>query len=219
MEIEHQEGQEIEGLNEVERQISLTRNDSGISYVPSSQSSGDVVVYEDPKPRRKKKKIDLVDAEMVMTLDRTTTTSRNATYLLASTSKRLGVNFQDVILSHSTVHRRRNKHRKAIAEASNRNLDRENITTLHWDGKLLPDITGEDIVDRLPILVSGYNVEELLAVPKLTVATGKSQAEVILEAVQEYELKSSVKALSFDTTPVNTGKFLHVLLVTKLCAF
>jgi len=45
---------------------------------------------------------------------------------------------------------------------------------VHWDGKLLPDISGNhEKVDRLPILVSGRGVERLLNVPKFPNAQEK----------------------------------------------
>ena len=37
---------------------------------------------------------------------------------------------------------------------------------VHWDGKLIPDLTDKQ-VDRLPILVSGLGISQLLAVAKL----------------------------------------------------
>lgn len=42
-----------------------------------------------------------------------------------------------------------------------------NGLVVHWDGKLLPDITGHEKVDRLPIVVIQENTEQLIAVPKL----------------------------------------------------
>ena len=37
--------------------------------------------------------------------------------------------------------------------------------TIHWNGKLLEDINAENVVDRLPVLVSGNGVDQLLGVP------------------------------------------------------
>jgi len=36
--------------------------------------------------------------------------------------------------------------------------------TVHWDGKLMPDLTGRDNVDRLPILVSTMGETKLLGI-------------------------------------------------------
>lgn len=43
--------------------------------------------------------------------------------------------------------------------------------TCHWDGKLVPNTTNngneEIVVDRVPVVVTGENVEKTLGVPKL----------------------------------------------------
>ncbi|KAF0708425.1 Uncharacterized protein FWK35_00031509, partial [Aphis craccivora] len=53
--------------------------------------------------------------------------------------------------------------------------------TVHWDGKILPDITGKDNVDRLPILVSGDGVSKLLSVPKLESGTGEAISNAVID--------------------------------------
>ena len=52
---------------------------------------------------------------------------------------------------------------------------------LHWDGKLMKDLTGDEKVDRLPILVSGFGINQLLSIPKLPSGTGKAVAEAVIE--------------------------------------
>ena len=74
--------------------------------------------------------------------------------------------------------------------------------TVHWDGKLIEDITTKEYVDRLPVLVSGANTEILLRVLKLSSGTGTSQAEAVIKSLN---LRDQVVALSFDTTASNTG--------------
>ncbi|ESN94365.1 hypothetical protein HELRODRAFT_164196 [Helobdella robusta] len=77
---------------------------------------------------------------------------------------------------------------------------------VHWDGKLLLDLTGNQKVDRLPIVVAGAGVEKLLSVPKLESGTGERQATEVHECLLEWNLEESVKALVFDTTASNSGK-------------
>ena len=77
---------------------------------------------------------------------------------------------------------------------------------LHWDGKLMEDLTGDQKVDRLPIIVSGSSIEQLLAVPQLSAGTGQAMADAMLETVSSWGLKDQIKALSFDTTSSNTGR-------------
>jgi len=98
------------------------------------------------------------------------------------------------------------KHRKAIAEGLKAEFRSEVPLTIHWDGKLLPDITGKETVDRLPILVSGDGVDQLLAVPKLPSGTGEASADAVYQAALAWGLCDSIKAMSFDTTAVNTGR-------------
>ena len=91
------------------------------------------------------------------------------------------------------------------------NIDEKDVSlVLHWDGKLLPDLTGEGggkKVDRLPILVSSPDIEyeKLLAIPKLQSSTGATMANAIVRIIREWKLEDRVEALCFDTTASNTG--------------
>ena len=44
--------------------------------------------------------------------------------------------------------------------------------TVHWDGKLLENISGNVTADRLPILVSNIGENQLLGVYKITKERG-----------------------------------------------
>jgi hypothetical protein len=67
------------------------------------------------------------------------------------------------------------------------------------------DITRHETVDRLPILVSGKEVDQLLAGPKLVSGTGKSSSSSVYETALSRGLCDQIKCMSFDTTSVNTG--------------
>ena len=54
------------------------------------------------------------------------------------------------------------------------------------DGKLLMDFTGNDYVDRLPIIVTGFGVQQLLGVPKIGSGTGLNQATAVMAALKEW---------------------------------
>ena len=53
------------------------------------------------------------------------------------------------------------------------------MLTVHWDGKLMCDLTGNDKVDRLPILVSTMGDQKLLDIPKLATGTGQVMAQAV----------------------------------------
>lgn len=70
----------------------------------------------------------------------------------------------------------------------------------------MKDLTGDGIVDRLPMIVSGSGTEQLLSVPKLPSGTGKAMADAMMEVVLAWDVKDRIRALSFDTTSSNTGR-------------
>lgn len=42
-----------------------------------------------------------------------------------------------------------------------------NFVVINWDGKLLPDLIGEENVDRLPVIATAPGLEQFLEVPKI----------------------------------------------------
>ena len=71
----------------------------------------------------------------------------------------------------------------------------------------MKDLTGDEKVDQLPIIIShGSGTEQLLSVPKLPSETGQAMADVIIEVLSEWGVKNCIKALSFDTKSRNTGR-------------
>ena len=73
-------------------------------------------------------------------------------------------------------------------------------------GKLLRDLTTKEHVDRLPVIVTANGVSQLLKVAKLPNGTGLQQAKAVVEALDDWDLKQKVVAMSFDTTSSNTGR-------------
>ena len=76
---------------------------------------------------------------------------------------------------------------------------------VYWDGKLLRDLTGNEYVDLLPIIVTGSGISQLLTVAKLSSGTGQAQATAVCESLKDSNIEQNVDGLSFDTTGSNTG--------------
>jgi len=70
----------------------------------------------------------------------------------------------------------------------------------------MKDLTGDEKVDRLPIIISGSETEQLFSVPKLPSGTGQAMADVMIKVFSEWGVQNRSKALSFDTTSSNTGR-------------
>ena len=96
------------------------------------------------------------------------------------------------------------KHRQSAAEHLKSNFNPNVPLTIDWDGKILEDITGKEKVYRLTILVSGQGVNQLLAVPKLPGGNGIAAAGAVHTSLVLWGLSDSIKAISFNTTLVNT---------------
>jgi hypothetical protein len=108
-------------------------------------------------------------------------------------------------LSRSSLRRARSAHRTSTAAGLKEAFNPQVPLTVHWDGKLLPDLTGREKVDRLPVIVTGRHIENLLAIPKLASGTDRAQADAVLACLDKWNLRHKVAGLCFDTTASNTG--------------
>lgn len=70
----------------------------------------------------------------------------------------------------------------------------------------MPEITGNVKVDRLPVIISHINGEQLLGVPKLSTGKGIDMCDAIYELLVEWNVDQNISALCCDTTFSNTGK-------------
>lgn len=154
--------------------------------------------------KRKSRKRNIVTPELASTLDRTKTSNREASLLVQAVASSLGQESNELSLSRETIRRSRLRHRAEIANELKMTFDPRVPLIVHWDGKVVPDFSGEK-VERIAILVSGDGVDKLLAVPKLPDGTGRAQANAVLDALADWDLNDRVAGLSFDTTASNTG--------------
>ena len=138
-------------------------------------------------------------------LDRTKMSDRKATFVIAETAQSLGYDISDLSINRSTIKRGRERYRSEIAAALKNNLSSDVPLTVHWDGKLMQDLCGKDHVDRLPIIVTGFGVCQLLKVSKMVGGTGKNQESAVVQALQEWRVQDRVIGMCFDTTSSNTG--------------
>ena len=183
-------------------------------YIHSSSSSSSSASSEEEfeittrcrkrEPKRRRVNI-LDDPEVAGALDRVNVTDRGATYVVGAVANALGCNASIMTLSRSSIRRSRCRNRETQATVHEEFIHRTPLL-LHWDGKLLPDISGsKKTVDRIAVLVTGGGEEMLLGVPKIGRGTGKEQAEACLTTLDEWGIRQQVCGLVFDTTASNTG--------------
>ena len=80
------------------------------------------------------------------------------------------------------------------------NKNKPKLAALHWDGKLVKDVTGT-LRENEAILVSGaphYNRGKLLAVSIIKdekgepTSTGEAQAQAVLAEVEKWDVKENI---------------------------
>ncbi|ESO00474.1 hypothetical protein HELRODRAFT_175915 [Helobdella robusta] len=87
-------------------------------------------------------------------------------HIVALALKAVGINVDELTLSTSSLYGSRKAIRQFIGKTIKNTFLPNTPLVAHFDGKLLPDFNGVNI-DRLPIVVSGKNVEKLIAIPKV----------------------------------------------------
>ena len=77
----------------------------------------------------------------------------------------------------------------------------------------MEDLTSKEHIDRLPVLISGAGVEQLLGVPKLPSGTAEAQASAVLRCLEELGITDRVVALCLILQPVTLGLILVLALL------
>lgn len=190
---------------------SLTDTDELMSseeIISSQQSFGSIY---NPSGRGYEKQnvrghIDVMTDDVVGALDRCKVSPRNAVYLVSAIAQALGHDLNDLILNTASFYTKRAEVRKKRAEKIKILFGEKNIDScvIHWDGKIIEDSSGKKI-DKLPIAVTVGKDEKLINVASLDNGKGKTQAEAIHNALFDWDLRGSVKALCCDTTASNLG--------------
>lgn len=187
----------------------LALQDSEQETVLSVDDSQEVCITT-PQPSWKRGRKDLLTPKLVAALDRCQLSIRDAVYVLQAVIEALGLSSDEFPINKSSVQRIRTQSRKnraATIKADFRN-NVPDVVTIHWDGKLLPALdirTSKE--ERLPILISFEDKEQLLAVPKIESSSGKDQAKAISNALFDWNLNDKVQIMCCDTTASNTGRF------------
>lgn len=184
----------------------LSNSDKDESSDAEPCSSQDCEILKIPASVRKRARINVITPAVAASLDRTKLSDRKAAFVLSATALCLGHDVADLNINRSSIHRRRKRIRSDLA--ANLKAQLQSTTALlevSWDGKLIKDLSGRDIEDRLPVIVSGSGISQLLGVPKIASSRGEAQATAVADLITEWGLVDCIVAMCFDTTASNTG--------------
>lgn len=159
------------------------------------------------EPKRARGKINILNGNVALALDRCKISDRNAVYLIGAVAAALNVELDSLILNRSSIRNYREKIRKEKAEFLQRAFKNVNLTAsvLHWDGKMIKNVMTGKIAERLRVVISCGNVEKIVGVPELDDGQGITQANAIYEVIADWGLNSTIKAVCCDTTNSNLG--------------
>ncbi|KAJ6648133.1 hypothetical protein Bhyg_03358 [Pseudolycoriella hygida] len=159
-------------------------------------------------------------------LDRTNTSTGSFVIILAAIARALDVDLTECVFSTSTLLRRRAAHREVI-KADVKNEFLASIASglvVHFDGKRLKDTTNQEKdernkkVDRIAIVVTGLNIQKVLAIAKTDDGSGLEVSDTVHEHLEAWSILESIVTMCTDTTRANTGEIngACVLLEKKL---
>ncbi|XP_050535174.1 uncharacterized protein LOC126902191 [Daktulosphaira vitifoliae] len=135
-------------------------------------------------PQHRGRKNILTD-KLAAAFDRCRISDRDAVHILMATAESFGLDTSALIINKTSINnfRKRFRENRMKKISSNFNLS-ACPCTIHWDGKLLLSLSGYQLVEILPIIVSNNNVEQLLDVPETSSGSGQSQAAAVYAALK-----------------------------------
>lgn len=117
------------------------------------------------------------------------------TLILISTVEALGEDVNKLNINRTSIRNTRLRFQKERAENIRKDYKPsiDDAVILHWDGKVLPALTGQKNVDRLAIVVSCNGYDLLLGVPALDTGTAIDQADAIFHMLNDWCITDNVQ--------------------------
>lgn len=166
-----------------------------------------------PGSEKKRGRRDVISKELALALDAAKVSNYQAAVILAAAAKAMGIDVASTNINESSIRRKRAQWRSVAVTEIRNNFQPDDVLTVHWDGKIVGTLSGNDHVDRIAILVTGVQSSQLLGAPAMITSTGKAISETVIEHINEWDISSNVRALSFDTTAVNSGSKLVTIIL------
>jgi len=114
-------------------------------------------------------KTNIITPKVFGALDKCKLSDRDDVHIFVALSEALGHDINDLIINRSSIRRCRMNLRQEKADIIKNKFKEINLNAvvLHWDGKLLPALTGKNIIDRLSVIITNGDVEKIVAIPVL----------------------------------------------------
>jgi len=150
----------------------------------------DFVPLKEKQNKRGNKNI--VTPQLTEALDAARVSSLDAVKLLAASAQSLGVDVAQTNINRRSIHRKREQIRSTMYAKIMQSVGPSYPLTVHWDGKIVDSLEGNSRVDRIAIIVTGYNTEQFLAVPIVPSGSAKEIVNCVVSALRKWESGGNV---------------------------
>ena len=107
--------------------------------------------------------------------------------MLTETLRALGKNVKKLNINRFSIRRELMKHHAQLQKIERSVQNKCSLACLlGW--KIMQDLTRKTHVDRLPIIVAGLGINQLLKIAKISNGNGQSQADAVVLALEEWGL-------------------------------
>jgi len=191
--------------NSVDVEESITSDDERDVHNSTDSETCESITMPVKNKRGRK---EIMTSRLASALDKCKVSDRDAVHLLIACAEVFNVDVKDYAINRSSIKRSRESFRYQISSEIKTAIHQLNLDSVvvHWDSKILPNLTGTENIDRLPIIITAPNVEQLLGVPHLSSGTGKEISSAVYDTLKDWHLLEKVQAFVFDTTASNSGR-------------
>lgn len=165
--------------------------------------------FQGPRVSRGRKNV--LTQDLAQALDSSKLSNYQATKVLAAAATAFGADISKTNINFSSIRRRREEIRGSVAATIKENFKCDEVVTVHWDGKIVPALTGADKVDRMAVVATGITTNQLLGAPAIThvgKGKGKAIAGTVADLLKDWDIVQNTRAMSFDTTNENSGNYI-----------
>ena len=140
---EHSMNETVELCLSADSADNTETGDMDDDFLPFRRNLSEEPSTSTPKHRKRARK-SIISPELAATMDRTKLSDRKATFMLPATARSLGNDVNDYTINRSSIRRERHKLRQDISQDLKNKFNPNTPLTVHWDGKLLKDLTGKN---------------------------------------------------------------------------
>lgn len=162
----------------------------------------------EPKKRGSVHRKNVITEKLVAALDKCKVSDRDAVHVITAVAQALEFDIHTLSISRTTIQRCRQSLRREIAEKLKSYFKDISFTApvVHWDSKLLSVLNESYMEDRLSIIITDGDIEQIIGIPVIPNSSGREQAHAVFEVLFDWDMADKVKALCCDTTASNFGR-------------